>query len=446
MAKYLTVSIFFCCLVLGCNKSSVDPLFDQNANTRAKNVVSDYTKTLTNATSGWKGAYYPNGGNDGGYSFYLKFTPDGKLTMYSDISQAATDQAFETSFQVKIFQKPTLVFDTYSYLHELVNPDYNGGDGAKADQELTFDVVSPDKVILKGRRNNSYLELNKLTAAEYDNLAKGGLANIVKNTIEYVRGDKFIYFNSPSGEKADIFIDYNSKKFLLYFIKNGQVESQEMAFVTTLTGLQFKKPINIFGSTVSELIWDNTSKTYYYLNNGQRSNLSEGKTPALPFYDGLGVLFSEVFLDPSIATQSAFYKTTYDNIKARTIALSTAAPVRVIGDVYFYYFAQDGLFALINDYTRTYPDRVDRFGATILYVPSLDAKGNIRFARQQDTYTLVDGQFSRGASAIVLQGVKELTDALESQSFTWDYDSVESKTALLKSTTNPNIFIKGKLQ
>jgi hypothetical protein len=431
--------------LLACNKAEVDPLFEQTANERATKIVSDYKTRLTSPQYGWKGAYYPNGAQDGGYSFYLKFNENGALSMYSDIALGFTDQAFETSFQLKLLQKPTLIFDTYSYLHELVNPDYNGGPGAEADLELAFESVIDEKIILKGIRNNSFLELTKVNAADYQSLTKGGLATIYKSTIDYVNGDKFLYLNTAAGEKADIFIDFNTKQFQLYFLQNGRVETRSMAFITTVTGLQFKQPIVLFGTTVNELIWDPTLKQYYYQTAGQRVNLAEGNRPAIPFYSGLGVLFSEINFDPKLNTQSAWYKGVYDRIKAQTIALSTAAPVRVIDNVYMYYFSGDNLFAFVSNYTRTYPDRVDTFGATVLYAPSVDSQGRIRFIRQQDTYTLVDGQFSAGASPIVLAGIKELTDALESNTFSWDYDSSESKAATLKSTTKPEIVIKGRL-
>lgn len=443
--KHILITISCVLLLFSCEKASVEPLFDSSANARADKTIKDYKATLVGAASGWRGAYYPNGAQDGGYTFYLKFADNGNLTMYSDLALDFTDQAFETTFQVKALQKPTLIFDTYSYLHELVNPDYNGGEGALADLELTIESITADKVILKGIRNSTYLELTKLSAADYESLTKGGLANIVRSTINYIRGEKFIYLNGQNGEKADIFIDYNTKQFILYFVNNGQVETQNMAFVTTTNGITFKEPIKVFGNTISELIWDNTRKQYYYNSGSQRVNLSEGNKPALPFYYALGSLFNEIHFDPAINTQSSVYKNLFTTIKNKTISLSTAAPVRVIDDVYMIYFEGDQLFALVSNYTRTYADRVDTFGAVVLYEPSLDAKGNIVFSRLSDTYTLVDGQFFSGASAIVLEGIKDFTNVLESQSFAWDYDNVESKTANLVSASNPAIFIKGKL-
>jgi Domain of unknown function (DUF4302) len=440
----LYISLLFL-FITSCNKSEVESLFKETATTRVTNLIESYKTTLTNAQFGWKGAYYPNGAQDGGYSFYLKFDKNGNLTMYSDVDAQFTDKAFETTYQVKALQKPTLIFDSYSYLHELVNPDYNGGEGARADLELEVTSITADKVILEGTRNNTELTLTKLTNAEFESVTKGGLANIFKSTVTYVSSDKFINLKFPNGQNTDVFIDLNTKILTIMYLKDNDIATVSSAFITTITGLQLKKPINLNGISITELIWDNQLKNYYFLSGSTRTNLIESIKPALPFIYGLGTLFADIVLDPQIATQSAEYKKLYSDIKAKTIALSTTAPTRVIGDIYFHYFADDGVFALVIDYTRTYPDRVDTFGGVIIYNPSIDNSGNITFTRQSQTYTLVDGEFFLDMSPIVLAGIKEFTDLIEKNSFTWDYDTVESKTSVLRAVKAPNFTIKGTL-
>jgi Domain of unknown function (DUF4302) len=443
MTKSIIFSLFIL-IVFSCTKSEVDPLFQESANKRAANQIEKYKTQLTEAQYGWKGAYYPNGAKDGGYSFYLKFDKNGNLTMYSDVAGLSSDKAFETTFQIKALQKPTLIFDTYSYLHELVNPDYNGGTGEFADLELTITEATTDKISLVGNRNNTELTLTKLTNTEYESVIKGGLANIIKSTIDYST-DKFINLKFPNGENSDIFIDFNSKIFTILYLKNGEIATSTSAFLTTPTGIQLKNPITLNGITVSELIWDNTTNNYYFISNGNKTSLLASIKPALPFIYGLGVLFQTIVFDPLIPSQSDEYKKIYNNIKARTITLSTTAPTRVIGDVYFNYFTDEGVFGLVFDYTRTYPDRVDAFSGVIIYEPSIDNAGNITFTRDPQTYTFAEGQFFLDMSPIVLAGVKELTDVIEKNSFTWDYDTVESKTAILRATKSPNISIKGTL-
>jgi hypothetical protein len=445
MKKIFLFTIALQITISSCKKSEVVPLFDQSANQRVATAIAKYKEQLVAPQYGWKASYYPNGAQDGGYSFYLKFDKNGNLTMYSDVDAQFTDNAFETTYQVKDLQKPTLIFDTYSYLHELVNPDYNGGTGASADLELTINEATANKINLKGNINSTEMVLTALTSVEYESLTKGGLANIFKSTVNYANSSSFLTLLAPTGENSDILIDYGSKIFTVFYIKNKQIATASSAFYTTTTGLQFKDPITVNGLTFQELIWDNTTKSYYFISGGKKTSLSESKKSSIPFYTALGTLFTDIVFDPKIATQSDAYKTLYNDIKANTITLSTTAPARVIDDIYFHYFTDDGTFALIINYSRTYPDRVDKFGGVIFYDPTLDAKGNITFTREAQTATLSEGQLFRDISPIVNTGVKKLTDIIEKNSFTWDYDTIESKTAVLKSNGAPQIVIKGSL-
>ncbi len=446
MKKIILILIISQITFFECKKSEVVPLFDQSANQRVSEAIDKYKTQLTTPQYGWKGAYYPNGAQDGGYSFYLKFNTNGNLTMYSDVDRQFTDTAFETTYQVKNLQKPTLIFDTYSYLHELVNPDYNGGTGAIADLELTISEATETQINLIGNRNRTEMVLTALSKTEYESLTKGGLKSIFQNTIDFTNSDKFVTLIFPSGEKSDILIDQGSKIFTIFYVKNNQIATLSSAFITTTSGIQFKDALTVNGYKIQELVWDNALKLYYFNNSGKRVNLTQANRPALPFYVAIGTLFSDIVMDPAIKSQGETYKKMYADFKAKTIELSTTAPVRVIDDVYFHYFPNDGVFALVFHYTRTYPDRVDDFGGVIIYDPTLDAKGNIKFARETQTYTLLsDGSFASGMSTIVSAGVKPFTDLIESDSFSWDYDLVETKTSIMKSIEHPELAIKGTL-
>lgn len=445
---------------LSCKKSEVEPLFQESANLRASSAVAGYKKQLSDAQYGWKGAYYPDGGQAGGYSFYLKFDATGKVIMYSDIDEInyssggsyfgnGYNRAFETTYQVKALQKPTLIFDSYSYLHELVNPDYNGGSGQRADLELEFVSASEDKITLVGNINKTEMTLTKVTKIESDLLAKGSLGDIFNSTYDYVNTDKFLTLVFPTGEKTDVDLNIGTKVFSLLYInpKTGNVDNVSAAFITTTTGIQLKNPITLYGLTFQELIYDSITKSYYILVGGKRTNFVLSSKPGLPFYYALGTLFVGFNMSTAIPSQTAEYKALYAKIKSNVITLSTAAPVRVIGNVSFQYLTNTGDFVLIIDYTRTNPDGTFLFkGSSVLYFkPQLDAKGNIIFGKSYQNGTLSNGQVSLGASGIVLAGIKPLTDIIENNSFQWDYDPLETRVAILKSNGTPSITIKGVL-
>lgn len=448
MNKINKFSFLFIVFLLGftsCQKNEIELLFEESANKRVTTLIDSYKTKLVQSTNGWKGAYYPNGAKDGGYSFYLKFDKNGNLSMYSDLSIIASDRAFETTYQVKALQKPTLIFDTYSYLHELVNPDYNGGTGESADLELTIIEATDDKIVLEGLRNKTELILTKLGNSEFDALSKGTLSNILKNTLDYAFSESFITLTLPSGEKVDIFFDYNSKIFSAFFIRNNDISDVSSAFITTTSGIQLRKPVTILGTRIEELLWDNVAKQYYFNSAGKRVNLTKSIRPAMPFYYALGTLFNDFVLEEKIVGQNEQFKKVFTEIKSEVIKLSTVAPIRALGDITFSYLPEDGVFALIFNYTRTYPDRVDEFGGVLFYEPRLDAKGNISFARLADTGTLSQGQFFNGISPIVNAGVKKFTDIIESNSFAWDYHPTEARTAVMKAIQTPGFELKGKI-
>ena len=456
MKKIFIYIILFQLSFLSCKKSEVEPLFPDSANQRAANAVSGYKKQLTDAQYGWKGAYYPDGGQAGGYSFYLKFDATGKLTMYSDFDGingfsylgSGYDKAFETTFQIKALQKPTLIFDSYSYLHELVNPDYNGGTGQFADMELEFVSATDNTIKLVGNINKTELILTKITKTESDNLANGTFASVFNGTYNYANSPSFLTLVLPTGDKADLQIDLNAKSLVLYFLnRSGNIDAVNSAFIVTTTGIQLKDPITFGGTTFQEMFWDAALKVYYINVGGKRVDIVGASRPTLPFYYALGNIFVGFNMSPDIPSQTVEYKALYTKIKSNVIALSTTPPVRVIGNIYLQYLPNDGVFVLVVEYKRTNTDGSLVFdGAGVLfYQPALDSKGNIKFTRQSRTGTLSGGQLINGISAIISAGIKPLTDVLEGSTFVWDYDPIATRTAVLKSNSTPSISIKGIL-
>ena len=460
MKKIFIYIMLFQLAFLSCKKSEIEPLFPESANQRAANAVAGYKKQLSDAQYGWKGAYYPDGGQAGGYTFYLKFDATGKLTMYSDIDEInysngnppafgnGYDKAFETTYQVKALQKPTLIFDSYSYLHELVNPDYNGGSGQLADLELEFVSSTDNKITLVGNLNKTQLVLTKIAKIESDNLTNGTLASVFKGTTNFINTTKFIILTFPTGEKTDVVIDLAAKQLALYFVNaKNEPDLVSSAFSVTTTGIQLKEPIKLYGVTFQELFWDDVKKIYYLNVGGKRVDLAYSSRPGLPFYYALGTLFEGFNMSPNVPSQTAEYKALYERIKSNVIALSTTPPVRVIGNVYLQYLTDQGVFVLVVEYRRTNPNNSLLFnGASVLYYrPSLDSRGNLSFGKSYQNATLDANGLFLGASGIVLAGIKPFTDILENNTFQWDYDPVVDRTAILKSNGTPSISIKGIL-
>jgi Domain of unknown function (DUF4302) len=430
MKKIFIYILFFQLAFLSCKKSEIEPLFTESANLRAANQIANYKKQLSDSQYGWKGIYYPHGGQDGGYSFYLKFDDKGNVSMFSDLDGFFAFTPFNTTYQVKALQKPTLIFDSYSYLHELVNPDYNGGSGLLADLELSYEAVTDSKITLKGVLNDTQMELTKLTKIEYDALLRGDYATNVYDTGDYLNTGKFLSFSFGTGQLSDLSINLNTKVFTAYFLANGQFGSVSSAFSFTTTGILFKDPITLYGNTFKEMFWDAVKKVYYINVNGKRIDVIESNKLSTPFRLAMGNLFGILDFNPALTGQDAAYKQLFTTMKNSLIAGSTTAPARILTDVYFRYI-EPGVWYLTFEYTRGTSTFAGQFG----YNVSINAQGNYTFS-----------YFGTDANSIVVASVKPLTNIIERNTFNIDYDPTNGSNVIVKGVSLPSFVMKGALQ
>jgi hypothetical protein len=168
-------TVFFSC------ENKDDTVFEESADVRLNAALASYEKQLVEAPYGWNAVVYPGGG--GSYGFYFKFDGKNRVTMFSDFSDAAAAKSKESSYRLAALQTPALIFDTYSYLHVLADPDRNVnngvlGEGLKSDFEFSIygDSVTADRIAFVGRKNQSRLVLTKATQAQATAYANGDMA------------------------------------------------------------------------------------------------------------------------------------------------------------------------------------------------------------------------------------------------------------------------------
>ena len=126
MIKY--IFIILSVLLLGCDKME-DNVFSENPDDRLQKTEEEYRQTILAAPNGWFLAI--NTKKEGAYRFWMSFTEEGKVAMLADMD-ATYSGIGETSlvpsgstWQLKALLAPSLIFETYSYLHLLADPDNN---------------------------------------------------------------------------------------------------------------------------------------------------------------------------------------------------------------------------------------------------------------------------------------------------------------------------------
>ena len=242
---------------------SEDTVFEQTADERINAALDGYQKQLTDSQFGWKGVIYPGAG--GVYSFYFKFNAQNRVVMYSDFDKESAVTAKESSYRLKALQNPSLVFDTYSYLHVLADPDgaVNGGqygEGLKSDFEFSFkaDSLNTGTITLIGTKNRSRLVLTKATQEESVAYAAGGLG---KSLLFSNIGNYLTYFKriTLGGVTYEIAVNQDARTITLNWLVGTTVNSFTTEYYYTSLGVAFLTPFTNGSQTLSgftDFSWD----------------------------------------------------------------------------------------------------------------------------------------------------------------------------------------------
>lgn len=265
MKKVFIIVLIISAFFSACKKED-KPAFDQSPDERLTETLAAYETQLTGAQNGWNGLLITDSGRAGTFSFYFKFNTGNRVIMLSDFDSLSAVSPKESSYRIKALQQPSLVFDTYSYIHVLSDPDetVNGGDrgaGLLADFEFYFDSVSTDVIKLVGRINGSKLTLTRASQAEADLYNNGGLAaglNINKILTYFKR-------LTIGSEKYDIQINPLKRQITFTWIDaNGTLQTFTTGYYSTAGGISFTSPVVNGSQTITGLnniSWNATSQT-----------------------------------------------------------------------------------------------------------------------------------------------------------------------------------------
>lgn len=281
--------LFFSGLLLlsisSCRKVDDESIFGQSPDDRLNETLAKYQSTLSGAQFGWKAVVRTNAG--GNYTFYFSFNDSNRVKMMSSFDSTTATVLKESSFRLKALQQPSILFDTYSYLHLLAdpNPATNGGEagnGLEADFEYYFDAANStaDVIELIGRYNETKTTLTKATSAERDAFINGELASglAINKILNYYK--RFVVGGTDS---TDAFIAVRSS-YIIRPDDNGNLldTSRGVTYTLKLGGLEFSKPIVIGTKTISELSnvhFDANSNTITATGDGQNVTISGVVTP-----------------------------------------------------------------------------------------------------------------------------------------------------------------------
>jgi len=288
-----------CILAISLSSCSreMDEVFTTPATERVKILLDSCKTTLIESTNGWYLRYTTP---DGLVSeFIVDFMKHDSLSMY-----VALNDAFSiSSFSMNYGQGPILSFDSYSPLHTLADPEVQPlGYGHQGDFEFVIISVSPDSIVLNGRKNKDRVVLY---AANEGKINQIRLEKLLDKMAPIIVG--FFHSIDINGSKSDIML--SSDLTTLEFTTSEGKKTSKIKYTTA--GFDLIQPFTINGISVNHFIWDSTSKKFkleniFPLEESKMPNFSIGATAS----QVIGSLYDVI--DCSIAIRP-WYETLFNN-------------------------------------------------------------------------------------------------------------------------------------
>ncbi|WP_164891063.1 DUF4302 domain-containing protein [Botryobacter ruber] len=284
MKKILFFSLLLISFFSGC-KDDDDPAPGERPGERLNQALSEYKQQLVSAEHGWKAVLYP--GSGGAYSFLFRFQEDNKVVMSADINAASVTPK-ESTYRLKTMQRPTLIFDTYNYLHILTDPDetISGGDrgvGLDSDFEYSFESVTPETITLRGNFRDSRLVLTRATADEAANFIPSiaATAQVFENMNQLKTYFKRL---TIGGNAFDLSVDTRRRSITFSYGEDNALKQYTTNYFFTPTGITLVEPLTANGITITELNnvqYNAGTNSISFSSNNTAGSIREANSPAV---------------------------------------------------------------------------------------------------------------------------------------------------------------------
>lgn len=300
-----------------CVKDNND-LFDKSPDERLSEKISEYNNILTEAPNGWIMTIETK--VDGVYRLWVKFKTGNRVDMLCDMDatwatkDATSSVIKESSYKIKAMQYPTLIFDTYNYIHLMADPqgtnssygNINGGvngTGLASDFEFALGSFENNIVTLKGRYNSVKAILERATAAQESAIKQGALKDVHTKLNSYFSTVKYPVLE-VNGVKVDILVGNRSTRFS--YLSKGEMITQNCSSYPDLSSftdnkvssnIHFITPLDVNGVEVNGFTFD---KDGYFFNDGKSNKyIYDNKKPSVPLRFGYNLDYSSMRIDDS---------------------------------------------------------------------------------------------------------------------------------------------------
>ena len=267
--------------LFACQKNEPDDLFGgKNPSQRFQQNQAELRQELTSPEQGWKFVYYTNEKKFGGFIILMKFTPEGLVTMNSDIG--ATTSSTTSKYEIKWGQGALLSFTTKNHIHELSDSAKGEtGVGYEGNFEFIYFGKEGNKLKFKTQRSDTeqFVYFEPATAQDWNTIQT--LSSNVKTLEDNI--DNYYFTVSTTASSTGYEMNF-ANRFITITSLDGS-STQKASVYATETGIGFKPALTFEGKTFTGLTRDNstTPPTYKTTVDGVTAQMTYSLVPPEAF-------------------------------------------------------------------------------------------------------------------------------------------------------------------
>ncbi|MDR1680748.1 MAG: DUF4302 domain-containing protein [Prevotellaceae bacterium] len=278
-------------------------LFGAGPDERLSAALAEYQSVLCEAPNGWFIAIgtLDRGAAGGAYRFWAQFTPNNRVVMYGDINATTAATEKESSYRLKAMQLPTLMFDSYNYIHwpadpALVIPGGSYGAGLTSDYDIHLSGdIRGDEFKASGRVHECPVIFTKATAEERQAVVNASGLVAIQATVEAL----WEPLKYPTVDINDFRIQLSIGKRLSsfsYIDDNGAVQTVTIpSFPEFNNDIRLTEPFEYKDIWFDRIRWNGTG---YELNIGNTAYpVYDFGVPFYPLEFGVGKMYRILTID-----------------------------------------------------------------------------------------------------------------------------------------------------
>lgn len=329
--------LFLLCTIFSCQDIEVDKKFDSTPTERIENQNNELRNALVSSPA-FRAIYFPNDREYGGFTFYLKFSENGEVTMSSDYD-TTTFAKKTTLYSVKQIATSTLIFVTKNHIHKLSDnffPATLVGSGFEGHSQFTFiEYDETSGTIYFGEpRSESRLTLEPITEEiwnDAENLVEVSRENRQNLQPTLTRPVFFVLSYSNGSESFSYNLEYDQlrRSFDASFLGDNipGPEFFEFGIAGTVDGLRVSPQIQFNDNVFEDFDYIATEDHFISTDGDATLIISPSTEPAVVsnYHEQFAQINSGVpqfYYEPNdpnigdgILTSPAFHKLFYDDVK-----------------------------------------------------------------------------------------------------------------------------------